>query len=88
MVQAKTWILKQHFEGFPKDSDLELKLEQLPEPKDGGRCMKSSFQFLSAGCMSFFALIADNRCRSTSGSSVPKRGSLHEVSIHLSILLG
>lgn len=36
MVQAKIWFLKQHFEGFPKDTDLELKVEQLSEPKDGG----------------------------------------------------
>lgn len=36
MVQAKTWILKKHFDGFPKDSDFELKVEQLPEPKHGG----------------------------------------------------
>lgn len=37
MVQAKTWILTKHFDGFPKDSDFELKVEELPEPKDGGR---------------------------------------------------
>ncbi|KAL2079285.1 hypothetical protein ACEWY4_025029 [Coilia grayii] len=35
MVQAKAWILRKHFDGFPKDSDFELKEEQLPEPKDG-----------------------------------------------------
>lgn len=35
MVQAKTWVLKQHFEGFPKDTDFELKIVQLPELKDG-----------------------------------------------------
>lgn len=37
MVQAKTWILTKHFDGIPKDSNFELKLEQLPEPKDGGK---------------------------------------------------
>uniref|UniRef100_A0A665UZ58 Prostaglandin reductase 1 n=1 Tax=Echeneis naucrates TaxID=173247 RepID=A0A665UZ58_ECHNA len=36
MVQAKVWILTKHFEGFPKDSDFELKVEELPEPKHGG----------------------------------------------------
>ena len=36
MIQAKTWVLRQHFEGSPKDSDFELKVEQIPEPKDGG----------------------------------------------------
>ncbi|XP_029311231.1 prostaglandin reductase 1-like [Cottoperca gobio] len=30
MVQAKTWSLTKHFDGFPKDSDLELKVEELP----------------------------------------------------------
>lgn len=37
MVQAKVWILTKHFDGFPKESDFELKVEELPEPKDGGR---------------------------------------------------
>lgn len=37
MVQAKTWILTKHFDGFPKESDFELKVEELPEPKVGGR---------------------------------------------------
>lgn len=43
MVQAKTWILKQHFEGFPKDDDFELRLEQLPEPKDGEVLLEALF---------------------------------------------
>lgn len=40
MVQAKAWILTKYFDGFPKDSNFELKVEELPEPKDGGemRC--------------------------------------------------
>lgn len=38
MVQAKTWVLKQHFEGFPKDSDFQLKVVDLPDLKDGGFC--------------------------------------------------
>ena len=40
MVQAKTWTLVKHFDGFPKDSDFELKVEDLPEPKDGGKMMR------------------------------------------------
>ena len=36
MVQAKTWTLTKHFDRFPKKSDFEMKLKQLPEPKDGG----------------------------------------------------
>jgi prostaglandin reductase 1 len=36
MVQAKAWLLAKHFDGFPTESNFGLKLEQLPEPKDGG----------------------------------------------------
>ncbi|CAB1351527.1 unnamed protein product, partial [Coregonus sp. 'balchen'] len=43
MVQAKTWVLTRHFEGFPKDSNFELKLEQLPEPKDGEVLLEAMF---------------------------------------------
>uniref|UniRef100_A0A8C2FGS0 15-oxoprostaglandin 13-reductase n=1 Tax=Cyprinus carpio TaxID=7962 RepID=A0A8C2FGS0_CYPCA len=43
MVQAKTWVLKQHFEGFPKDTDFELKLEQLSEPRDGEVLLEAVF---------------------------------------------
>lgn len=37
MVQAKSWILSKHFDGFPNDSNFELKVEELTEPKDGGQ---------------------------------------------------
>ncbi|KAG7461977.1 hypothetical protein MATL_G00196790 [Megalops atlanticus] len=43
VVQAKTWVLRQHFEGFPKDSDFELRVEQLPEPKDGEVLLEAVF---------------------------------------------
>ncbi|XP_028285327.1 prostaglandin reductase 1-like [Parambassis ranga] len=43
MVQAKTWILTKHFEGFPKNSDFELKLQELPEPKDGEVLLEAVF---------------------------------------------
>ncbi|KAM4611565.1 prostaglandin reductase 1-like isoform 2-T2 [Polymixia lowei] len=43
MVQAKTWILTKHFDGFPKDSNFELRLEQLPEPKDGEVLLEALF---------------------------------------------
>uniref|UniRef100_A0A671UGJ1 Prostaglandin reductase 1 n=1 Tax=Sparus aurata TaxID=8175 RepID=A0A671UGJ1_SPAAU len=43
MVQAKTWILVKHFDGFPKDSDFELKVEELPEPKDGEVLLEAVF---------------------------------------------
>lgn len=45
MVKAKSWVMTQHFDGFPKKSDFGLKVEELPEPKDGG----TSFFFLSTG---------------------------------------
>lgn len=43
MVQAKTWILTKHFEGFPKDSNFELKVEELHEPKDGEVLLEAVF---------------------------------------------
>uniref|UniRef100_A0A3Q3JLZ2 Prostaglandin reductase 1 n=1 Tax=Monopterus albus TaxID=43700 RepID=A0A3Q3JLZ2_MONAL len=43
MVQAKTWILTKHFDGFPKDSNFELKVEELPEPKDGEVLLEAVF---------------------------------------------
>ncbi|XP_026208730.1 prostaglandin reductase 1-like [Anabas testudineus] len=43
MVQAKTWILTKHFEGFPKDSNFKLKVEELPEPKDGEVLLEAVF---------------------------------------------
>ncbi|KAI1888386.1 hypothetical protein AGOR_G00184610 [Albula goreensis] len=43
MVQAKTWTLRKHFDGFPKDSDFELLVEQLPEPKDGEVLLEAVF---------------------------------------------
>uniref|UniRef100_A0A8C1JVV6 15-oxoprostaglandin 13-reductase n=1 Tax=Cyprinus carpio TaxID=7962 RepID=A0A8C1JVV6_CYPCA len=43
MVQAKIWVLKQHFEGFPKDTDFELSLEQLSEPNDGEVLLEAVF---------------------------------------------
>lgn len=36
MVHAEIWTLRQHFVGFPKDTDFELKKVNLPEPQDGG----------------------------------------------------
>lgn len=36
MAQAKSWVLMKHFDGFPKASDFGVKVEELPEPKDGG----------------------------------------------------
>ncbi|XP_058481287.1 prostaglandin reductase 1 [Solea solea] len=43
MVQAKKWILVKHFDGFPKDSDFKLKMEELPEPKDGEVLLEAVF---------------------------------------------
>ena len=36
-MKAQKWILANHFEGFPKDSDLVLQNEELPALKDGGK---------------------------------------------------
>uniref|UniRef100_A0A8C6U7P4 Prostaglandin reductase 1 n=1 Tax=Neogobius melanostomus TaxID=47308 RepID=A0A8C6U7P4_9GOBI len=35
MVRATAWILAKHFDGFPKDSDFQVKVEELSEPNDG-----------------------------------------------------
>lgn len=37
MVQAKSWTLKKHFEGFPTDSNFELKTTELPPLNNGGK---------------------------------------------------
>uniref|UniRef100_A0A3P9LWJ0 Prostaglandin reductase 1 n=1 Tax=Oryzias latipes TaxID=8090 RepID=A0A3P9LWJ0_ORYLA len=43
MVQAKSWILAKHFDGFPKNSDFNLKVEELPEPKNGEVVLEAVF---------------------------------------------
>ncbi|XP_038126295.1 prostaglandin reductase 1-like [Cyprinodon tularosa] len=43
MVQAKSWILAKHFDGFPKESDFQLRVEDLPEPKDGEVLLEAVF---------------------------------------------
>lgn len=37
MVRAKSWTLKKHFEGFPTDSNFELKTTELPPLNNGGK---------------------------------------------------
>ncbi|CAG5959822.1 unnamed protein product, partial [Menidia menidia] len=37
------WILAKHFEGFPKTSDFQLQVEELPEPKDGEVLLEAVF---------------------------------------------
>ncbi|NXM36363.1 PTGR1 reductase, partial [Oxyruncus cristatus] len=43
MVTAKAWVLKKHFEGFPKISDFDLKKIELPNLKDGELLLESVF---------------------------------------------
>ena len=38
-MYARKWILVSHFDGVPKDSDLKLVEECLPDLKDGGTCL-------------------------------------------------
>uniref|UniRef100_A0A8C4U5Y2 Uncharacterized protein n=1 Tax=Falco tinnunculus TaxID=100819 RepID=A0A8C4U5Y2_FALTI len=33
MVNAKVWVLKKHFEGFPKTSDFDLGKDRAVKPK-------------------------------------------------------
>ncbi|KAM9717994.1 prostaglandin reductase 1-like [Menidia menidia] len=43
MVQAKSWVMVKHFDGFPKKSDFKLQVEELPEPKDGEVLLEAVF---------------------------------------------
>ncbi|XP_068584321.1 prostaglandin reductase 1-like [Cebidichthys violaceus] len=43
MVRAKKWTLTKYFDGFPKDSDFELKVEELPAPRDGEVLLEAVF---------------------------------------------
>lgn len=43
MVKAKFWILNRHFDGFPKDSDFQLKEEDISEAKDGEVLLEAVF---------------------------------------------
>ena len=39
-MKAKVWVVMKYFEGDPKDEDLEMIEEDLPEVKDGGTFLK------------------------------------------------
>ncbi|EGW11190.1 Prostaglandin reductase 1 [Cricetulus griseus] len=43
MVQAKSWTLKKHFEGFPTDSNFELKTTELPPLNNGEVLLEALF---------------------------------------------
>ncbi|XP_008281604.1 prostaglandin reductase 1 [Stegastes partitus] len=43
MVQAKKWTMVKHFDGFPKNSDFKIEVEELPEPKDGQVLLEAVF---------------------------------------------
>ncbi|XP_039901017.1 prostaglandin reductase 1-like [Simochromis diagramma] len=43
MVKAKSWVMTKYFDGFPKKSDFGLKVEELPEPKDGEVLLEAVF---------------------------------------------
>ncbi|XP_068164277.1 prostaglandin reductase 1-like [Antennarius striatus] len=43
MVQAKAWILTKHFDGFPNNTNFELKVEDFPDPKDGEVLLEAVF---------------------------------------------
>lgn len=77
MVQAKSWILLKHFDGFPKDSDFEVKVEELPELRDGGKTVT----LLSQGVQTVFPLsnIFFFYFRGPAGSSFSQCRSIYEV---------
>uniref|UniRef100_A0A3Q4GID0 15-oxoprostaglandin 13-reductase n=1 Tax=Neolamprologus brichardi TaxID=32507 RepID=A0A3Q4GID0_NEOBR len=43
VTQGKSWVMTQHFDGFPKKSNFGLKVEELPEPKDGDVLLEAVF---------------------------------------------
>nr|XP_023011475.1 prostaglandin reductase 1 isoform X2 [Maylandia zebra] len=43
MVKAKSWVMTKYFDGFPKKSNFGLKVEELPEPKDGEVLLEAVF---------------------------------------------
>lgn len=43
MVKAKVWIMDRHFDGFPKDSDFQLKEEELCDARDGEVLLEAVF---------------------------------------------
>ncbi|XP_076998002.1 prostaglandin reductase 1 [Tamandua tetradactyla] len=43
MVRAKSWTLKHHFEGIPRNSDFELKTTELPPLKNGEVLLEALF---------------------------------------------
>ncbi|KAJ8000583.1 hypothetical protein DPEC_G00181890 [Dallia pectoralis] len=43
MVVSLAWTLRQHFHGFPKTSDFQLRKETLPEPEDGEVLLEAVF---------------------------------------------
>lgn len=42
-MKAKRWILVQHFDGVPKEDDLKLIEEDLPELKDNEILLKACY---------------------------------------------
>jgi prostaglandin reductase 1 len=42
-MKAKRWILANHFDGFPKEDDLKLVEEDLPELKDNEVLLKACY---------------------------------------------
>ncbi|XP_041730914.1 prostaglandin reductase 1-like [Coregonus clupeaformis] len=43
MVVSKAWMLRQHFQGFPKASDFHLREETLPQPRNGQVLLEAVF---------------------------------------------
>lgn len=79
MVQAKTWVLTKHFDGFPKKSDFELRVEELPEPKDGGKMM-SGLKHLNRVCAHLNTFVLSVCFRGAFGGGVSQCRPVYEVS--------
>ena len=63
--KAKKFVLKQHFVGEPKDEDLQLEEEDLPELNDGGKYWDTADWQMSSDTVSkwtFLKLLVSNPC--------------------------
>lgn len=56
MVRAKKFVLVKHFENLPKESDLEIQEEELPDVKDGGEILLIFFFRLDAKCYNLLSI--------------------------------
>uniref|UniRef100_A0A8C2T744 15-oxoprostaglandin 13-reductase n=1 Tax=Coturnix japonica TaxID=93934 RepID=A0A8C2T744_COTJA len=73
MVTAKVWVLKKHFEGFPKTSDFEMKEVALANLKDGEVLLESVFLSVDPYMRYVNSLVFSNLNKRVLGTSLIAR---------------